>query len=491
MSDSIETYLHEDRRFPPSPEFVARANATDPEMYARANDDFVRFWESWASALEWKTRWRTPLVGEGPDSKWFVGGELNACQNCVDRHVAAGKGNKTAIVWEGEDGAIRTVTYSQLQVQVAKLANALKQLGVQKGDRVCLYMPLVPELMFAMLACARIGAVHSVVFGGFSSDSLHERIEDAGAKVVITADGGLRRGNRLALKATVDEALAKGGSSVQSVLVLARFGDISEGVLGWVTGRDHWWHELVDSQEDLCPCEPMDSEDLLFILYTSGSTGKPKGIMHATGGYMTGVTATANWVFDLKDDDLYWCTADCGWITGHSYVVYGPLSNGATVLIYEGAPDFPNRDRFWEVIERHLVTVFYTAPTAIRSFMKWGSELPKAHDLSSLRLLGSVGEPINPEAWMWYRENIGGGSCPIVDTWWQTETGHILITPLPGITVTKPRSATKPFPGIEAVVLSEDGSVAAKDEAGEHGGFLCIARPWPGMLRGIWGDRER
>jgi acetyl-CoA synthetase len=491
MSDSIETYLHEDRRFPPSPEFVEKANLTDPEVYARANDDFVRFWESWASALEWKTRWQIPLVGEGPDSRWFVGGKLNACQNCVDRHVAAGKGNKTAIVWEGEDRAVRTVTYAELQVQVAKLANALKGLGVQKGDRVCLYMPLVPELVVAMLACARIGAVHSVVFGGFSSDSLYERIQDAGAKVVITADGGLRRGNRLALKATVDEALDKGCPSVQSVLVLARFGDVSEEKLGWLTGRDHWWHEFVDSQEDVCPCEPMDSEDLLFILYTSGSTGKPKGIMHATGGYMTGATATANWVFDLKEDDIYWCTADCGWITGHSYVVYGPLSNGATVLLYEGAPDFPKQDRFWEIIERHRVTVFYTAPTAIRSFMKWGSELPKAHDLSSLRLLGSVGEPINPEAWMWYRENIGGNRCPIVDTWWQTETGHIMITPLPGITVTKPGSATKPFPGIEAVVLSEDGSIATEDEAGEHGGFLCISRPWPGMLRGIWGDRER
>lgn len=491
MSDSIETYLHEDRRFPPSPEFVEKANLTDPEVYARANDDFVRFWESWASALEWKTRWQIPLVGEGPDSRWFVGGKLNACQNCVDRHVAAGKGNKTAIVWEGEDRAVRTITYAELQVHVAKLANALKGLGVQKGDRVCLYMPLVPELVVAMLACARIGAVHSVVFGGFSSDSLYERIQDAGAKVVITADGGLRRGNRLALKATVDEALDKGCPSVQSVLVLARFGDVSEEKLGWLTGRDHWWHEFVDSQEDVCPCEPMDSEDLLFILYTSGSTGKPKGIMHATGGYMTGATATANWVFDLKEDDIYWCTADCGWITGHSYVVYGPLSNGATVLLYEGAPDFPKQDRFWEIIERHRVTVFYTAPTAIRSFMKWGSELPKAHDLSSLRLLGSVGEPINPEAWMWYRENIGGNRCPIVDTWWQTETGHIMITPLPGITVTKPGSATKPFPGIEAVVLSEDGSIATEDEAGEHGGFLCISRPWPGMLRGIWGDRER
>jgi acetyl-CoA synthetase len=413
-------------------------------------------------------------------------------------------GSKRAIVWEGEPGDVRTLTYADLKDEVSRAANALKSLGVGKGDRVCIYMPMVPELAIAMLACARIGAAHTVVFGGFSADSLHERTNDAAAKVIVTADGGWRRGSVVPLKRIVDEAMDKGCPTVEKVLVLDR---ISSGrtkpptnwsPFDWDSARDVWWHEIVPKQSADCPCEPMDSEDLLFILYTSGSTGKPKGIVHTTAGYMTGVFATSKLVFDLKDDDLHFCTADCGWVTGHSYIVYGPLANAATVLMYEGAPDMPDKDRFWRIVERHKATILYTAPTAIRAFMKWGDQYPKRCDLSSLRLLGSVGEPINPEAWVWYQQAIGGGRCPVVDTWWQTETGAIMITALPGITATKPGSATHPFPGVQISVYSEDGSsslaVTGPDSPGRtegKGGFLVIERPWPSMTRGIFNDPDR
>ena len=510
MSETIESLLAETRSFPPSAEFVAQANVSDPGVYAAADADFVGYWEAWAHKLRWMEPWHTALEWNLPHAKWFLGGRLNACDNCVDRHVDAGLGEKPAIVWEGEPGDGRTLTFSDLKDEVSRAANALLALGVQKGDRVCIYMPMVPELAISMLACARIGAAHSVVFGGFSAESLVDRINDAKACVVITADGGWRRGGIVPLKKAIDDALDTGCPSVRSVLVLSRTGEegtVTRGMPtpaydrgGWVSGRDVWWHDLVPNQSNDCPCASMDSEDLLYILYTSGSTGKPKGIIHTTGGYMTGTYATSQCVFDLKPDDVFWCTADCGWVTGHSYIVYGPLSNAATVLMYEGAPDAPDKDRFWRLVEKHKVTILYTAPTAIRAFMKWGEEFPARCDLSSLRLLGSVGEPINPEAWIWYQEKIGGGRCPVVDTWWQTETGQILITPLPGITATKPGSATRPFPGIDAAVYSEDGedlteahmAKVAKGEA-KHavGGFLVLRRPWPGMTRGIYGDPER
>jgi acetyl-CoA synthetase len=479
--------LQEGREFPPSAEFVRGANANDPALFGQADADWQGFWASWAEKLEWFEKWGAILEWEPPYAKWFIGGKLNACYNCVDRHADGANANKTALIWEGEPGDVRTLTFAELKGEVCRTANALKALGIQKGDIVCIYMPMVPELAIAMLACARIGAAHSVVFGGFSADALRERIQDGSAKAVITADGGWRRGKIVELKKTVDEAIAD-CPTVESVLVLRRIGlGQPETALLNLGPLDAWWHEIVPRQSDECPCEPMDSEDLLFTLYTSGSTGKPKGIVHTTGGYMTGVTATFNLVFDHKPDDIFWCTADCGWITGHSYVVYGPLSNAATILMYEGAPDTPDKDRFWRLVERHQVTVLYTAPTAIRAFMKWGDEYPGRCDLSSLRLLGSVGEPINPEAWMWYWKVIGGGNCPVVDTWWQTETGHILITPLPGITTCKPGSATKPFPGIKAELFTEDGSAIE----GPGGGYLVLTRPWPGMLRGIFNDPDR
>jgi len=510
LAQTISTLLDETRSFPPSDEFRAKANFKDPSIYQDAAKDPVKYWEAWANKLDWFVKWDKGLEWDLPYAKWFVGGRINACYNCVDRHVNAGAGNKRAIVWEGEPGDIRTITYKDLKQEVSKIANALKQLGVRKGDRVCIYMPMVPELAMAMLACARIGAAHSVVFGGFSAESLYDRINDAQAKVVITADGGWRRGNIIPLKKTVDDAITMGCPSIEKVLVLERTGAVGKDTNGlvthdyargkWVPDRDVWWHELVSSQSTDCPCEPMDSEDLLYILYTSGSTGKPKGIVHTTGGYLTGVYATTNMVFDLKENDIYWCTADCGWVTGHSYIVYGPLANAATVVMYEGAPDAPDKDRFWRIIERHKITILYTAPTAIRAFMKWGTEYPKRCDLSSLRLLGSVGEPINPEAWIWYSENIGGGRCPVVDTWWQTETGAIMISPLPGITATKPGSATQPLPGVTAGVLNDEGvdvlpahmeKVAAQQSRTAVGGYLVLTKPWPSMLRGIYGDDER
>ncbi len=495
MSETIAALLDESRVFPPSSSFVKQANFNDPAIYNVANSDSVAYWEGWARNLDWFEPWTQALDWKRPFAKWFLGGKINACHNCVDRHVSAGKGSKTAILWEGEPSDVRHISYSELRDEVSRLSNALLSLDVKKGDRVCIYMPMVPELAMAMLACARIGAAHSVVFGGFSADSLHERINDAQCKLVITADGGWRRGNIVALKKAVDEALEMGCPSVENVLVLQR----TSNEVAW-TDKDIWWHDLVPQQCAVCPCEPMDSEDLLFILYTSGSTGKPKGIVHTTGGYLTGTSATAKMVFDLKDDDIYWCTADCGWVTGHSYIVYGPMANGATVVMYEGAPDAPDKDRFWRIIEKHKVTILYTAPTAIRAFMKWGESYPASCDLSSLRLLGSVGEPINPEAWMWYHEHIGGGRCPIVDTWWQTETGQIMISPLPGITHTKPGSATKPLPGVSICVLNDLGensapahyaSVANGSVTQSLGGYLALNQPWPAMLRGIYGDPKR
>lgn len=495
MSGELKTLLTEQRTFPPSQEFQADAQFTNPEIYAEAAKDPIAYWANWSKQLDWVKPWETALEWNEPYAKWFVGGKLNACFNCVDRHAASERANKTAIIWEGEPGETRTLTYTQLKDEVSKIANALKALNVQKGDRVCIYMPMIPELVMTMLACARIGAAHSVVFGGFSAESLHERINDAGAKVLVTADGGWRRGSVVQLKKIADEALGKGCPTIEKVLVYQRLEQTPAKTLE----NEVAWNDLVPNQSPDCPCEPMDSEDLLYILYTSGSTGKPKGIMHTTGGYLTGVTATTRMVFDLNDKDIYWCTADCGWVTGHSYVTYGPLSCGATVLLYEGAPDAPDKDRFWKLIERHKVTILYTAPTAIRTFMKWGDQYPKGCDLSSLRLLGSVGEPINPEAWIWYSEVIGGGKCPVVDTWWQTETGQIMISPLPGISTTRPGSASGPLPGISIAILSEEGedklpAAAAAQARGESvsvGGYLALTHPWPAMLRGIWGDSQR
>lgn len=498
---TIDTLLDESRTFAPAREFISQANFSDPAIY---DEEIVAYWSNWANTLRWMTPWTTALEWDCPDAKWFLGGTLNACDNCVDRHVEAGAGDEVAFIWEGEPGDQRTITYAELKDDVSRIANALKALGVGKGDRVCLYMPMVPELPMAMLACARIGAIHSVVFGGFSADSLAERINDAGAKVVVTADGGWRRGQIVQLKHITDEALTMGCPTITNVLVYRRVGDLASH--HWVEGRDIWWDELVPKQSADCACEPMDPEDRLYILYTSGSTGKPKGIVHSTGGYMTGVAATFKMVFDHKPGDLYWCTADCGWVTGHSYVVYGPLANRAKVFLYEGAPDTPDKDRFWRMIERHRITILYTAPTAIRAFMKWGDHYPEDCDLSSLRLLGTVGEPINPEAWVWYHKKIGGGRCPIVDTWWQTETGAIMISPLPGITETKPGSATRPLPGVQVGVLDEEGEILTQigspssvggkgdkpHQMGEQvGGFLALLHPWPSMLRGIWGDHER
>jgi acetyl-CoA synthetase len=480
----IDALLQEHRTFPPSDEWRARANASDPTIYEHAARDPEGFWSSFAHQLEWMRPWDEVLRWTAPDAQWFVGGKLNASVNCVDRHARTARRNRAAIIWEGEPGDRRTLTYWDLFRQVSAFANVLKTLGVTRGDRVALYLPLIPELAIAMLACARIGAVHSVVFGGFSAESLRDRINDAQAVLLVTADGGYRRGQIVPLKQMADEAL-KGTPSIRNVVIVQRQAgapfpvDVQEG-------RDHWYHRLMQHASADCPPEAMDAEDMLYVLYTSGTTGKPKGIVHTTGGYLVGTYATTQWVFDLKDDDVYWCTADIGWVTGHSYVVYGPLANGATVLMYEGAPDWPQKDRFWDIIERHGVTIFYTAPTAIRAFMRWGTEWPARRNLDSLRLLGSVGEPINPEAWMWYQEHIGRGRCPIVDTWWQTETGMIMITPLPGLTSTKPGSATLPFPGVAAEIRDQAGQ---RVETG--GGLLALTTPWPAMLRGIYGDRER
>jgi acetyl-CoA synthetase len=488
----ISALLHEDRVFEPPAEFRANAIVNDTTPYEEAERNPEGFWARFASELEWSRPWTRVLDWSNPPhAKWFIGGQLNVSVNCIDRHIRGARRNKAAIIWEGEPGDRRTLTYFDLYRQVSAFANALKSLGVAKGDRVAIYMPLVPELAIAMLACARIGAPHSIVFGGFSAESLRDRMNDAQCKVLITADGGYRRGSIVPLKKVAFEAI-DGAASVTDVIVLRRLTGLQAPVPGSEAGsrkpevREHDWHELMASAPLECEPEAMDAEDLLYILYTSGTTGKPKGIMHTTGGYLTGVYATTKWVFDLKENDVYWCTADIGWVTGHSYVVYGPLANGATVVMYEGAPDSPRKDRLWEIIERYGVTIFYTAPTAIRAFMKWGTDWPARRDMSSLRLLGSVGEPINPEAWIWYHKYIGGGRCPIVDTWWQTETGMIMMTPLPGVTPLKPGSATVPFPGISAEIRAQSGEAIKVG-----GGLLALTRPWPAMLRGIYGDPER
>ena len=480
MANEIDALLQESREFPPSDAFRKNANVNDPAIWAKAAEDREAFWAGFAGELDWQTKWDTVLEWNPPYAKWFVGGKLNASVNCLDRHLAT-RGDKVALIWEGEPGEVRKVTYRELHAEVSRFANVLKSLGIETGDRVAIYMPLVVEAVVAMLACARIGAAHSVVFGGFSSDALRDRIQDAAAKLVITATTGYRRGTLVPLKKTTDTAVAECPTITNVVVVRRNENDEAE-----MQERDLWYHELMAKADAACDPVYVDSEHMLYMLYTSGSTGKPKGIVHTTGGYLTGCYATTKWVFDLKEDDVYWCTADIGWVTGHSYVVYGPLACGATVMLYEGAPDWPQKDRFWDIIERHKVSIFYTAPTAIRAFMKWGEDLPKAHDMSSLRLLGSVGEPINPEAWMWYHRNIGGERCPVVDTWWQTETGAIMITPLPGIVPTRPGSATKPFPGIDAQILDQRGEPV---EVG--GGYLAITSPWPSMLRGIWGDPDR
>jgi acetyl-CoA synthetase len=487
ITPNIESMQHEGRIFPPPDEFAQRAHIKSPEEYealrAEAHASPEEFWARLAEKeLHWFRKWDAVLEWTPPHAKWFVGGKINISYNCLDRHVQGARRNKAAIIWEGEPGEQRTLTYAQLHRDVCRFANVLKGAGVETGDRVALYLPLVPELAIAMLACARIGATHNVIFGGFSADALKDRINDSGCKLVVTADGGYRRGSEIALKPAVDEAL-KQTPSVKACLVVRRTGT----EIHMQAGRDFWWHEMMETVDAACEAEELDSEHPLYILYTSGTTGKPKGILHTTAGYLLQCHLTTKWIFDLKEEDIYWCTADIGWVTGHSYVVYGPLSNGATVLMYEGAPNHPEPDRFWQIIERHGVNIFYTAPTAIRAFIKWGEHWPLKHDLSTLRLLGSVGEPINPEAWMWYREIIGKGRCPIVDTWWQTETGAIMISPLPGATPTKPGSATRPLPGIEVDVMTREGEPVGANE----GGYLVIKRPWPSMLRTIWGDDER
>jgi acetyl-CoA synthetase len=480
---AIEAYYLEERTFPPPEGFKQDALVTGQGMYDEANEDYQGFWARQAlELLDWYEEWETILEWDLPFARWFVGGTINVSYNCLDRHVAAGRGDKVAYYWEGEPGDTRTITYAQLLDEVQKFANVLKAMGVKRGDRVAIYMPMIPELPVAMLACTRIGAAHSVVFGGFSSDALRDRINDAEAKVLITADGGNRRGSVVPLKPAADVALAD-TPSIEHVVVVQR----TNNDVQMTDGRDHWYHDVMKDAFPKCEPERMDSEDLLYLLYTSGTTAKPKGIMHTTGGYLTQVAFTHKYVFDLHpDSDVYWCAADIGWVTGHSYIVYGPLTNGTTSVMYEGTPDFPDKDRWWSIIEKYGVTILYTAPTAIRTFMKWGTQYPEAHDMSSLRVLGSVGEPINPEAWVWYWENIGGGRCPVVDTWWQTETGAIMISPLPGATTLKPGSATFPLPGIGAEVV-DDNANAVK----VGGGYLTLTRPWPSMLRGIYGDPER
>ena len=489
MTD-IDVLLQENRKFPPGDAFRAAAGVSSPEVYDEAAGDPEGFWARMAGELQWIRPWDRVLDWKPPRAQWFIGGKLNVSVNCLDRHLDGPRRDAPAIIWEGEPGDERIVTYADLHAEVVKLGSALRSLGVTRGDRVAIYLPMIPEAAIAMLACARIGAIHSVVFGGFSPESLRDRINDAECKILITADGSYRRGQVVTLKRNADLALEE-TPSIEKVVVVQRW-QVAEGAKGagiegpMKSGRDIWYHDLVADAKADCEPEAMDSEDVLFILYTSGTTGKPKGIVHTTGGYLTGVAATTKLVFDLRDDDVFWCTADVGWVTGHSYLVYGPLANGASCVMYEGAPDSPGKDRFWDICERRGVTIFYTAPTAIRTFMKWGDEYPAAHDLSRLRLLGSVGEPINPEAWMWYREHIGGDRCPIVDTWWQTETGAIVISPLPGVTATKPGSATLALPGYSAELLDQNANVIPVG-----GGLLALTRPWPSMLRTIWGDDAR
>ncbi|HEY5059939.1 MAG TPA: acetate--CoA ligase [Gemmatimonadaceae bacterium] len=485
-SENIDALLTENRKFPPPAAFRKQAHVHDTLIYAAAAKEPDAFWSAQANELEWFEKWKTVLDWKPPHATWFNGGKLNVSVNCVDRHVRTARRNKAALIWEGEPGDRRTLTYWDLYVDVQKFANVLLKLGVGRGDRVAIYMPLIPEVAIAMLACTRIGAIHSVVFGGFSPDSVRDRVNDAKAKVLITADGGYRRGAVMPLKRNCDKAIEECPTIEHVVVVQRRAGAIDESYARMHEGRDHWWHELMRDASPTCEPAKMDAEDVLYILYTSGTTGKPKGIVHTTGGYLVGCTTTTKLVFDLKDDDVFWCTADVGWVTGHSYLVYGPLANGATCVMYEGAPDWPEKDRFWQICERHGVTILYTAPTAIRAFMKWGDHWPAKHDLSRLRLLGSVGEPINPEAWMWYREKIGGDRCPVVDTWWQTETGAIAITPLPGVTETKPGSATIPFPGFAATLLDSNAK-----EITVGGGLLALTKPWPSMARTIWGDDAR
>jgi acetyl-CoA synthetase len=483
----ISSVLQEDRKFPPPADFTAQANISSEaqyeEMWNRAKDDPSGFWGDLAREnLTWDTPFRQTMTGDMPETKWFVGGKLNASVQCLDRHVATWRKNKAAILWEGEPGDTRVLTYGDLHREVCRFSNVLKKLGIGAGDRVTLYMPMIPELAIAMLACARIGATHSIIFGGFSADAVADRNNDAKAKLIITADGGWRRGKEVELKSAVDESLAK-SETVRQVVVVRRTGS----PVTMVEGRDLWWHDLMADSPADCPATMVDSEHPLFILYTSGSTGKPKGVLHSTAGYLLGTMMTTRWVFDLKEEDTYWCTADIGWITGHSYVCYGPLANGATVVMYEGAPNWPDEGRFWEIIEKYRVSIFYTAPTAVRAFIKWGDHWPQKHDLSSLRLLGSVGEPINPEAWMWYHRVIGGERCPIVDTWWQTETGAIMISPLPGITSTKPGSCTRPLPGVVCDIVTKAGVSLPANQ----GGLLVMKQPWPSMLRTLYGDHDR
>jgi acetyl-CoA synthetase len=483
---TITSVLKESRLFPPSSEFASKAHVKSVEDYERlwqqGKDNPEQFWAEQAKKLHWFQPWDKVLDWQPPHAKWFVGGKINVSYNCLDRHLEGPRKNKPAIIFEGEPGDTRTLTYDQLHRETCQFANALKKLGIVAGDRVTIYMPMVPEAVVAMLACARIGATHSVVFGGFSAEAVADRNNDAQSKLVITADGGWRRGKVIPLKANVDVALEK-SPTVDKCIVLNR----CDQKIDMKPGRDHWWHDLVDNESADCPAVPLDSEHPLFVLYTSGSTGKPKGIQHSSAGYLLGVALTHEWVFDLKEEDIYWCTADIGWVTGHSYIVYGPLANGSTVVMYEGAPDTPKQDRFWEIIEKYKVSIFYTAPTAIRTFIRWGDQWPKGRDLSSLRVLGTVGEPINPEAWMWYHDVIGGGKCPVVDTWWQTETGSIMLSPLPGAIAAKPGSATRPFPGIVAEVVDKEGNPVPPDA----GGFLVVRQPWPSMLRTIFNDDTR
>jgi acetyl-CoA synthetase len=479
---ALEALSFEERRFPPPPGFVAQANWKDRGVYAEAERDLEGFWAKHAESFLWSRKWTSVLEWDVPYAKWFSGGTLNISENCLDRHVKAGKGSKVAYHWEGEPGDTRTVTYADLLAMTQRCANALKELGVRKGDRVAIYMPMIPELPAAMLACARIGAPFTVVFGGFSAEALAGRINDSAAKLVITADGGYRKGNVVPLKKNADDAIAQ-TKSVERTLVVRR----TKSDIPWDDKRDVWWHDIVDRQKADCPAEQLDSEHMLYLLYTSGTTAKPKGIVHTTAGYLIGTATTHKYIFDVKDDDVYWCAADIGWVTGHSYIVFGPLANGTTGVMYEGTPDFPDKDRWWSLIEKYKISILYCAPTAIRTFMKWGAEYPQKHDMRTLRLLGSVGEPINPEAWLWYHENIGGKRCPIVDTWWMTETGMILISPLPGITTTKPGSATFPFPGVKADVVDENGKSVPLGGAG----YLVLEKPWPAMLRGIYNDDKR